>query len=230
MRTRSSRWPRRTSALLGTLLILGLAVGAATPAQAHNYVVSSTPEAGSVVTVLPEQFTVTTNDVLLDFGGESTGSSGALEVQGPDGLYYGDGCVTVSGPSISTRAALGPAGEYTVNWRVVSTDGHPVSNQFVFTWQPDAGQPVSEGSDVEPVCATAAGAADDETKEDGSGAPETADDEFRSVLIWSGGALLAVVLAVGITLLVLRGPRRGGPARAPVSEHEEGEAEYQREN
>jgi methionine-rich copper-binding protein CopC len=216
--------------MLGTLLVLGFAVGAATPAQAHNYVVSSTPEAGSVITVLPEQFTVTTNDVLLDFGGENTGSSGALEVQGPDGLYYGDGCVTVSGASISTPAALGPAGDYTVNWRVVSTDGHPVSNKFVFTWQPDAGQPVSEGSAAEPVCATASGATDDATDEGGSATAESADDEFVSVLVWSGGALLAVILAVGGTLLVLRGPRRGQPARAPVPDDEEHEAGNPREN
>jgi hypothetical protein len=164
-----------------------------------------------VLTVLPSDFVITTNDVLLDFGGENTGSAGALEVQGPDGLFYGDGCVTVAGPSISTPAALGPAGDYTVLWRVVSTDGHPVSNKFSFTWQPDAGQPVSTGSTAAPVCPTAADSAGDSASasSDSSSVAATSDDEFVSVLTWSGGALAAVAVAVGVTLFILRRPKLG---------------------
>lgn len=191
------------------------AVGQVPTASAHNYLVSSTPEAGSVLTSLPPEFVITTNDVLLDFGGENTGSAGALEVQGPDGLFYGDGCVTVSGASISTPAALGPAGDYTVIWRVVSTDGHPVSNQFSFTWQPDAAQVASTGSAAAPVCPTASDTSG-EPNADSSNSPTassaSSDDEFFSVLAWGGGALAAVVVAVGVTLLVLRRPKLGaGP-------------------
>jgi methionine-rich copper-binding protein CopC len=193
-----------------TVVTLAL-LAPATAAQAHNYLVSSTPEAGSVLTVLPEEFIVTTNDVLLDFGGENTGSAGALEVRGPDGLFYGDGCVTVSGASITTGASLGPAGDYTVLWRVVSTDGHPVSNKFSFTWQPDAGQPVSTGSATAPVCPTAADSAGDSASagSDSSSVAATSDDEFVSVLTWSGGALAAVAVAVGVTLFILRRPKLG---------------------
>ncbi len=199
------------------------AVGHVATASAHNYLVSSTPEAGSVLTTLPPEFVITTNDVLLDFGGENTGSAGALEVQGPDGLYYGDGCVAVSGPSISTAAALGPAGDYTVIWRVVSTDGHPVSNQFAFTWQPDAGQAVTAGSSAAPVCPTAddSGVAGDGSASGGSidansdaTVQAASDDEFISALAWIGGALVAVAIAVAVTLVVLRRPRLGaGPGK-----------------
>jgi methionine-rich copper-binding protein CopC len=216
---------------VGALVLLGAgtvgAVGRVPAAEAHNYLVSSTPEAGSVLTELPPEFVITTNDVLLDFGGENTGSAGALEVQGPDDLYYGDGCVTVSGPSISTAAALGPAGDYTVIWRVVSTDGHPVSNQFAFTWQPDAGQAVSPGSTTPPVCASADDGSGEKGVDSGSesgGDPASAgsvgpgsdaearaasDAEFMSVLAWSGGAVVAVAAAVGVSLLVLRRPKLG---------------------
>ncbi|SMG17666.1 hypothetical protein SAMN06296010_0803 [Agreia pratensis] len=202
-------------ALLGTGALAVGAIGQLPPASAHNYLVSSTPEAGSVLTVLPSDFVITTNDVLLDFGGGSTGSAGALEVQGPDGLFYGDGCVTVAGPSISTAAALGPAGDYTVLWRVVSTDGHPVSNQFSFTWKPDAGQPASPGSTTAPVCPTAADASGDGAStgsasgSDSSSVAETSDEEFVSVLAWGGGALAAVAVAVGVTLFILRRPKLG---------------------
>jgi len=209
----------RRGAMVGALALLVAvtvgAVGQVPTASAHNYLVSSTPEAGSVLTSLPPEFVITTNDVLLDFGGENTGSAGALEVQGPDGLFYGDGCVTVSGASISTPAALGPAGDYTVIWRVVSTDGHPVSNQFSFTWQPDAAQVASTGSAAAPVCPTASDTSG-EPNADSSNSPTassaSSDDEFFSVLAWGGGALAAVVVAVGVTLLVLRRPKLGaGP-------------------
>ncbi|MDN4641773.1 copper resistance protein CopC [Agreia sp. PsM10] len=216
----------RRAAAVGALALLAAvtvgAVGHVPTASAHNYLVSSTPEAGSVLTSLPPEFVITTNDVLLDFGGENTGSAGALEVQGPDGLFYGDGCVAVSGASISTPAAIGPAGDYTVIWRVVSTDGHPVSSQFSFTWQPDAAQVASAGSTAAPVCPTSsdaagavdgAGAASGDSEAD-SPAPTagSSDDEFLSVLAWGGGALGAVAIAVVATLLVLRRPKLGaGP-------------------
>jgi methionine-rich copper-binding protein CopC len=176
--------------------------------------VSSTPEAGSVLTVLPEQFIVTTNDVLLDFGGENTGSAGALEVRGPDGLFYGDGCVTVSGASITTGASLGPAGDYTVLWRVVSTDGHPVSSQYDFTWQPDAGQPVSTGSEAAPVCPGAeANSGSNSGSSDAAASPAASDGddaEFWSAAAWVGGAIGAVVVVLAATLLLLR--RQSAPA------------------
>ncbi|KQO11556.1 hypothetical protein ASF06_02620 [Agreia sp. Leaf244] len=225
MRIASPNRTARRTAVVGALTLLAAvtvgAVGQVPTASAHNYLVSSTPEAGSVLTSLPPEFVITTNDVLLDFGGENTGSAGALEVQGPDGLFYGDGCVTVSGPSISTAAALGPAGDYTVIWRVVSTDGHPVSNQFAFTWQPDAAQVASTGSAAAPVCPTAndaAGAADGDNStgttsgDSNAASAASSDDEFFSVLAWGGGALAAVVVAVTVTLLALRRPKLGaGP-------------------
>jgi methionine-rich copper-binding protein CopC len=232
MAAASPRLLGNLAAAVGALVLLAGAtfgaIGDAPAASAHNYLVSSTPEAGSVLTVLPTDFVITTNDVLLDFGGQSTGSAGALEVQGPDGQFYGDGCVLVSGASISTAAALGPAGDYTVIWRVVSTDGHPVSNEFSFTWQPDADQPVSLGSTAAPVCATAddgtdgaAGAAGGSSVDSGrpsadATAQAASEAEFVSMLAWAGGALLAVVVAVAVTLLVLRRPKLGtNPGSGP---------------
>ncbi|CAD5990463.1 copper resistance CopC family protein [Agreia sp. COWG] len=216
--------PVTVRGLLGAAVALTLvasasmgAIGWVPSAQAHNYLVSSTPAAGEVLTTLPPDFVVTTNDNLLNFGGEDTGSSGALEVKGPDGLYYGDGCVAVNGPSISTGAALGPAGDYTVVWRVVSTDGHPVSNQFDFTWQPDAGQVASKGSASAPVCPSTAGSGAGQSSDAAAPAvPSTSasgDSEFLSAVAWIGGAILVVILAVGVTLFVLRRPRTSGEKR-----------------
>ena len=115
--------------ILGLAGWLGSAVLAG-PAQAHDWLVSSEPANGAVLTTLPDQFSVTANEPLLDLGGESGGF--AMLVIGPDGLYYGDGCVSIQDATMSTDAALGPAGAYTLDWQLVSTDSHSVSEKIPF--------------------------------------------------------------------------------------------------
>jgi methionine-rich copper-binding protein CopC len=140
---------------LGALVVVAPVLGAAAPAQAHNYLVSSTPAAGQTLTELPERFEVTTNGPLLTLGGSTGGF--ALQVKDAEGRFYGDGCVTVEGPTMSTAAALGAAGTYTVIWQVVSSDGHTVSDEFTFDWAPAAGQTASTGSATVPDCNGTAG-------------------------------------------------------------------------
>ena len=126
------------AAFLAALALAGTVVlGTAAPAQAHNFLVSSTPAAGELVTTLPEAISVTTNGPLLDLSG--TGAGFAIQVTDAAGTFYGDGCLTVSGASLSTPAALGAAGTYRVVWQVVSEDGHTVSDEFTFEWSPGPG-------------------------------------------------------------------------------------------
>ncbi|MBC7724185.1 MAG: copper resistance protein CopC [Burkholderiaceae bacterium] len=148
------RFPALRVALVATAaaaIAVGI-VSTAGPASAHNYLISSTPEAGSTLTVLPAQFQITTNDALLDLGTAS--EAFALQVQDSSGLYYGDGCVDIAGATMTTTASLGAAGGYTVTWGVISTDGHPISDTFDFTWAPDATAVPSKGSATAPVCGT----------------------------------------------------------------------------
>lgn len=186
--------------------VAGLAL-AATPASAHNYVVGSTPAAGAVVTAQPGRVSITTNDNLLDLAGDGAGS--AMQVSGPTDAprFYGTGCATVFGPTLETEVQLGQPGEYTVVWQTVSTDGHSISDTFTFTWQPDPSQVLAAGSATAPTCATdgsdATGsstdaAATDAADADGGSAVRATD------LLWIGGALVAILAAIGATLLVLR--------------------------
>src|SRR5450830_741219 len=129
---------RVLAAGFGTLVAVVAVLALAAPAEAHNYPIASTPSAGETLTALPAQFSVTTNDVLLNIDGNAAGF--ALQVRDLKGLYYGDGCVTVDGASMSTgSSALGAGGTYTVTWQAISTDAHTVSGSFDFTWQPPAG-------------------------------------------------------------------------------------------
>ena len=77
--------------------VVAPAVIIATPAQAHNFIVSSTPSSGEVLTTLPAEFIITTNGPLFTLQHSTNGF--AMEIRDATGQYYGDGCLTVSGPS-----------------------------------------------------------------------------------------------------------------------------------
>lgn len=198
------RFARRAGA--ASILTLGVMVAVLAPAgaaSAHNYPVDSSPTEGEVVTEQPELISLTTNDNLLDLG---TGA--IMQVTGSDGLGYGTGCATVFGPMIETEAALGDPGEYTVAWHVVSTDGHPISGEWSFTWAPAEGVELAEGSSEPFECGDASGkpvATDDAT--DASGDAGASDGDSSGVpeeVFWIGGAVLAMLAAGVVTWLVLR--------------------------
>lgn len=101
-----------------------IAVG---PAAAHSAVTSVSPETGAQVATGPEQVSITFNEPLQS-------SFASLTVVGPDGNLWSKGEPTVTGSTISVPVgALGPAGAYTVAYRVTSADGHPVSGTSEFT-------------------------------------------------------------------------------------------------
>ena len=185
---------KRITAVLIAAVVAVPVLGLAAPAQAHNYLVASTPAEGETLTVLPELFSVTTNGDLLSLGGSTAGF--ALEIRDADGLYYGDGCVSVDGPTLSEAAALGEAGDYTMLWQLISTDGHTVSGEVNFSWAPADGVVPSEGAAAPAACGNevaAPGASDP--------APARTNADLGDVL-WIGGAILALLLAGIITFFV----------------------------
>ncbi|WP_186315202.1 copper resistance CopC family protein [Curtobacterium sp. BH-2-1-1] len=181
----------------------GAVLGLAAPASAHNYLVSSTPQVGGTLTALPDRFDITTNDRLLEIGGSDSGF--AFRVLGPDGRYYEDGCVTVDGPSMTTKATLGKSGKYAVEWQIVSADGHTVSDRYDFTWDAPAGFSPAAGTTDPPVCATdraSAGSGADE-----SGTATSAGDSTATDALWIGaGGVVLVGLVVAVLLLLRRRP------------------------
>lgn len=126
---RSRRSAVRFSALSAVVAALALVVAllGAGPAAAHSAAVGSSPENGAQLDRSPGEVSVTFNEDLRD-------EYGVLKVVGPDGHFWQQGEPTVSGPVISVPVnALGPVGEYKVNFRVTSADGHPVQGQRTFT-------------------------------------------------------------------------------------------------
>ncbi len=216
-----SRHPRITATLAVFALAGAVVLGTAAPAQAHNFLVSSTPTAGELVTGLPETFSVTTNQPLLDLSGNGAGF--AIQVTDAAGNFYGDGCMTVTGATLSTPAALGDAGTYRFVWQVVSEDGHTVSDEFTFEWSPGPGFEPATGQAAPPVCGAAAPeetptptaeatTAPEPTATPIDAKPEHANANLTDVL-WIGGAILAVLAAAAVTLMVVA--RRRGTGHGP---------------
>ncbi len=96
-------------------------------ALAHNSLVSSSPADGETVSAAPSSVTLTFNDVVQNIGP-------LVAVVGPDGGHYEGSSITAQDNKVTAAVnPLGPAGSYTVSYRIVSADGHPVEGTLVFT-------------------------------------------------------------------------------------------------
>ena len=180
-------------------------VGFATPAYAHNVLVASTPSAGETLTELPPQFSITTNEALLAL----PGSNGfVLQIQDAAGAYYGDGCVEIVDATMSADAALGAPGEYTMLWQAVSEDGHSIDGTVPFTWAPAGDEEPSASSATPPVCGQAvtptptASASPAPATSEPTAAPAAASGIDLATVLWIGGALLAIGIAVAVAIVI----------------------------
>lgn len=111
--------------VLVLLLALGAFLSFPATATAHDVLEKTTPAEGTTVARLPESVVMTFSDQPLALGLQ-------VVVRGPGGDVAA-GTPTVEGHTITQRlAATAPGGDYTVLFRVTSTDGHPVSGSFSF--------------------------------------------------------------------------------------------------
>jgi methionine-rich copper-binding protein CopC len=101
------------------------------PASAHSDLVSSDPEASSVLAEMPTSVLLTFNEELLILDGAEDANQ--LIVTDSEGSPLVEGELTVAANTISSALAASEAqGEVTVTYRVVSADGHPIEGSFSF--------------------------------------------------------------------------------------------------
>lgn len=95
-------------------------------AFAHAALVSAEPADNAAVATAPDRVSATFNERLQT-------TFAAMTVVGPDGNLWSAGEPTVQGAVVGIGLRpLGPAGTYTVNYRVTSADGHLVSGSWSF--------------------------------------------------------------------------------------------------
>lgn len=123
----SRKWihARYLFALVALVWLALLAGGGA--AAAHNGLIGSDPPDGAEVANSPVQVSLIFN--LPVQRGFST-----VTVTGPDGIQRQAGAPAETGAVVSAPVRpLGPAGQYTIAYQVLSADGHPVRGAVRFT-------------------------------------------------------------------------------------------------
>ncbi|MEV0201547.1 copper resistance CopC family protein [Nonomuraea sp. NPDC050691] len=129
------------TAFLAALILLGTAG----PALAHDSLKSSDPAKGSTVK--------TVEKVKLEFSARVR--MPFVIVRGADGAQHQAGSAETDGPVV--RQALKetlPDGKYTIAYRVVSSDGHPIEGEIPFTVKgaptPETQSPATETPAAQP--------------------------------------------------------------------------------
>lgn len=184
----------RTRLSLRASLIAALAAGvllfvAPTSASAHDEFLSSYPEASSTIGTSPTEITLSFSGELLTEPG-----SAVIEVLDTDGQN-----IAVDPPDINALTAtqhLSPdpvAGLFTVRWKVVSSDGHPISGEFTYTVDalpisptPTATETAREAPDPSP------------TNTAGYGGETSGGGEFLPI-----AAVLTAVVVIGSAVVVV---------------------------
>ncbi|WP_394279023.1 copper resistance protein CopC [Microbacterium sp.] len=169
----------------GVIGALATVVAVAAPASAHDELLASTPTAQAQLHELPAEIELTFSAAILPDGAEIA----VIDDEGDNRV--------ASDPAIGTNTltvALDEPGDtsdagYLVQWRVVSSDGHPISGTI----------PFAVGSVAPPAGDTTAAAPIQAA---------TADAGTPIAVVIAGIAFAALVVALVVFLVLAR--RRGG--------------------
>ena len=114
------------------LLASSLVIISPLAANAHDEVLGTSPTADSTVSAGNVKVSVTFNEDIMqsaDLAGEAIEVTDALG----DQITLTGTCLAVDGATLSAPMVFTANGDYTVNWRSVSNDGHPSEGSFAFT-------------------------------------------------------------------------------------------------
>jgi copper resistance protein C len=172
------------------LAVVFAVAGLASPAYAHTELANAIPAAGSTLGKTP-------GTIQLTFTEPVDADLATVVVRGPDGAMLSDGPVRQSAtglmqPIVPSRTS----GTLEVSYRVISLDGHPVSDTFrfeVLRGDPNAQPPESSQSQSAPV----------------GGSGESGGGSLTAPLL---GAAVVLLLIVGGAMLARRRRDNAGPA------------------
>lgn len=198
MALRRSRHSAATSTLVAVALALlplgpltGVSASATSSAQPsglvilHNGLLGTDPLDGAQLDTGPAR-------VNLTFDQPAQRGFSTVVVTGPDGQQWQAGPAIEEGTGVwAPVRPLGPAGDYTVAWRIISADGHSTRGTFRFTLTTPG-----PGTAAAPTSATDTGSAGP-----GSAGPGSADTVLWP---WLTGAGVLVVVGLVLTLRARR--------------------------
>ena len=191
---------------------LGFTLLWSAPASAHDRLVSSNPEHGEELDEQPDWLE-------MEFSGQLQQVGAEIKVM-HDGTDVSAGEITIEDRTLKSALPddLKP-GAYTVNWRVVSEDGHPISGTFDFTLKDDG----SGGGEAESGDSTEGAATGEESAGLGGSAVDAPDRESQDrgelTSDEAGGMSMPMMILLGIgglavlalVVLLLMRKRQGLP-------------------
>ena len=136
-------------ALAAVLLLVSAGFPGAAPALAHTALAARSRD-GEVLTTAPDTVSLTfTEPVQAEFT-----QVAVTDGKRPSLVIAGE--TTVDGPLVQQPVSLTANGTYTVAYRIVSADGHPVSGQLSFSYSGSAPKPRIRYPSAAPPSAAAA--------------------------------------------------------------------------
>lgn len=184
------------------IALIALMVGfGSTAASAHAELTGSNPVADSVIGMLPPSVELTFGEPLMVVAGSEAANQ--VTVTNADGKRIDKKTTTVTDrvASVELDTAAGD-GKYTVAYRVVSEDGHPIDGKFQFEVSEAARSGVAEPMPVNEMPSDAPTAVIAPAPEP-DGVNNSGDGDAPAVWPWfvAGGF---VVIAAGAAIFVLR--------------------------
>jgi methionine-rich copper-binding protein CopC len=199
----------RKSKSLIALSIFGLLFLPSSPAFAHAQISATSPIQYSAVSEVP-------SEVSIEFDGNLTQiedlTINVLKVFNSEGIQIDDGKTLVGGAklTIGVKDRSG-SGTFRVTYRVVSEDGHPITDEFTFEVMGKAASPSAEAIDPQnPYATTTTEGSTSETGDEVIGAKVIAEKEthHESFLVHHRTHIFQFVAVALLILLWWFGERR----------------------
>ncbi|MFI8632290.1 copper resistance protein CopC [Microbacterium sp. NPDC077663] len=174
---------RRSAAVAASVLAALVFLSPASPAAAHDELLSSDPAADEILGTTPDEISLT-------FSAPPSTEPGSAVM-----VVYDEACRSIAdGDPVITdntvaQAISGPIeGAVLVQWRVVSSDGHPISDEFTF----------SVGEDGKTAAA-------EECGESAAEQSEGSSEGFNAVPYAVGGGIIFLAVGIVIAVAIVRG-------------------------
>ncbi|MEV6814739.1 copper resistance CopC family protein [Micromonospora sp. NPDC051296] len=198
------RRPLTAGLLAAALAATALLLGPGSPAYAHNVLRKASPAQDAKLTTPPVKITLefmqklnpTFTTITLSDAAEQKVATGEPEVTGTKGT------VTIDAPLAN--------GTYTVAYRVVSTDGHPVQGSYRFTVADptaSAEPTVSASPEASEAAATPSAVATSAAASSASASPVASGSSGGgpgALALLAGGGVLVLAVAGAVVFLLRR--------------------------
>lgn len=181
-------WAAALGLLLGVLSSLAMAGSA----DAHAVLKSISPKDGARLSSPP-------SEVVLTFNEPISSSFATVTVAGTDGQSASSGKARVSGTTVTQDLSGDLAdGRFTITFRVVSEDGHPISGRTTFTVASPATSTTAAATSttVAPAASSAATSAPSATA-----AAESDDGDGRPLRLGLAIGVAGLAIAAGLALV-----------------------------